>query len=120
MALTYLNRTVRFVWEHRPFESLEVDSINVQAGIRSPGGDPIIQTASTWMMTDQPPDIPIGFGRIGIPESKSGRIWLGAGPWVVKGKDGRDYSVWMSKRGRILDWQQEAVLLVEWHVEATV
>lgn len=118
MALIYLNRRVRVIWEGRPFASLKGFTIEVAGGIRTMGGDPLIKNASTFMYNDQPPDLPIGFGKIGIPEFKSGRIWVGAGPIQVDGLDDKSYEVWMIKRSKMLAEREEAVLLVNWHVTA--
>ena len=119
MALITFNRRVRFIWEGRPFISLKDFSINVWAKIRSNGGDPNMAFSST-IIYERWPDVQLGMGEIGIEEHKSGRIFAGAGPWVVEGKDGRDYKVSFFERGLMLAEEEEAVLLVEWHVEVTV
>ena len=116
MALIHLRRHIRVIWEGRPFSELEGFSVQIGSGIRVAGGDPVHSFSNTFIYSDVQPDVIIGYEKIGIPEFKSGRIWIGAGPIPVEGKDGNTYELRMSKRSRILAESQEAVVLVKWRL----
>ena len=116
MARIYLHRRIRVIWEGRPFSELKDFGIQIGSGIRTAGGDPIVSNQSTFIYNDSQPDAVIGYGKIGIPEFTSARIWLGAGPIPVEGNDGNLYELSMSKRSRLLAERQEAVVLVTWRL----
>ena len=121
MALIYLRRRCRVIWEGKPFESLKRFSIQVSTLLNAPGGDPIMSFGSQYMHDDQIPDLAIGYGTVGIEEFSDGNIMAGAGPITVEGQDSRNYKVWFQAiNNPILAEQEEITILAKWHVAAAV
>ena len=118
MALNYLPRTARIIWYGDPFAGLKQFTIRINTRLDAgPGGDPQQSYEYADHDSEYQAVVDCNYGTVGIEQGGNGSIWIGAGPKVVEGEDGNDYTVSMySWNNPIAHDTQVEVIEVSWSV----